>query len=71
MGKEHPFIFYHAAVALQRAVEHLGAECREELRSAIEKADATMHAFEGVPDVNTVNALTWAAEDLSALEEKK
>ena len=72
MGTEHPFVFYHAAVALQRAVEHLEIDRADELRTAIERATGTVRAFRGgEPDENTLMVLKLASDELAELEGKK
>lgn len=68
MRKEVPFVFYHASVALFRAAEHLGAECPDELRLAIRKAEDTLRAFKGKPDTNTLKVLERAALELAKRE---
>ncbi len=66
MGVEHPFIFFHASVALLRTVRGFGAQHQQELREAIEKALATVNGFGEQRDANTVRTLTLALSELES-----
>ncbi len=64
MNVEHPFIFFHASVALLRAVRGFGVQHRVELRGAIQKALDTVNSYGELRDTNTVRTLTLALSEL-------
>jgi hypothetical protein len=64
MSVEHPFIFFHASVALLRTVRGFGVQHRDELRQAIQKALNTVNSFGEQRDTNTVRTLTLALSEL-------
>lgn len=57
-SSEQPFIFYHAALALQNAA-NIGdsTEKRRHLREIVKQALATVESFAGTPDAGTVEVL--------------
>jgi hypothetical protein len=65
---EHPFVFYHAALALQNVANICDTpEKKKHLRQVVQQALAIVKAFTGPPDRNTVEVLTTL---LSSLPEK-
>ena len=65
---EHPFVFYHAALALQNAANVCDTpETKKHLREVAQQALATVKAFAGPPDQSTVEVLDML---LSSLPEK-
>lgn len=54
---ERPFIFYHAALALQNVVDSSTGNRREEAVRAAEEGLAALHSFSETPDANTVHVL--------------
>jgi hypothetical protein len=64
MSVEHPFIFFHASVALLRAVRGFGVQHRDQLRQAIQKALDTVNSYGELRDTNTVRTLTLALSEL-------
>ena len=65
---EHPFVFYHAALALQNVANTCDTpEKRKRLREVAQQALATVKAFAGPPDRGTIAVLEML---LSSLSEK-
>jgi hypothetical protein len=65
---EHPFVFYHAALALQNVANISDtSEKKRHLREVAQQALATVKAFAGPPDRGTVEVLDML---LSSLPEK-
>ncbi len=64
MGVEQPFLFFHASVALLRAVRGYGTLHRDELRIALERSLATVNRYGEQRDQNTVRTLTLALSEL-------
>jgi hypothetical protein len=65
---EHPFVFYHAALALQNIANVCDTpEKKKHLREVAQQALATLKAFTGPPDRNTVEILEML---LSSLPER-
>jgi hypothetical protein len=63
---EQPFLFYHAALALQNVANISNtAEERNHLRDVTQQALRTLKGFAGVPDANTVEILESLLSDLS------
>jgi hypothetical protein len=62
---EHPFVFYHAALALQNVanISHT-PEKKKNLREVAQQALATVKAFPGPPDRGTVEILEMLLSDL-------
>lgn len=52
-----PFVFYHAALALNNAATHRTGREREEVLEACRKALDQVKSFSGVPDRETINVL--------------
>jgi hypothetical protein len=66
---EHPFVFYHAALALQNVANICDTpEKKKRLREVAQQALAKVKAFAGPPDRGTVEVLEML---LSSLPEKK
>lgn len=64
---EKPFIFYHAALALQNVANILSAtEEKAQLRQIGEQALANLRKFGGTPDRNTVDVLNALIASLRA-----
>jgi hypothetical protein len=63
---EQPFLFYHAALALQNVanVDNTSKE-RQRLREVTQQALSAIKSFVGVPDQNTVQVLESLLSDLS------
>lgn len=56
--KERPFIFYHAALALQNMADQCWTEAKDDIKRTTEKALRQVQAFAGgTPDVKTVQIL--------------
>jgi hypothetical protein len=57
-ASEQPFLFYHAALALQNVANLCGsAKDRERLRDVAQEALDKVKSFAGVPDANTIEVL--------------
>jgi hypothetical protein len=67
MSVEHPFIFFHASVALLRAVRGYGAQHKDDLRQAIQKSLDTVNSYGELRDMNTVRTLTLALSELETV----
>lgn len=65
-SNDQPFIFYHAALALQNVANHSDTtEEKKDLRSIAEQALATIKSFKGVPDRSTIEVLNMLIGSLS------
>ena len=53
-----PFIFYHAALALQNVANEADGSTREKVRKAAQEALEIVESFSGTPDQETINVLT-------------
>lgn len=57
-SSEQPFVFYHAALALQNFANITRTpEEKKRLREVVEQALAVVHGFKGVPDRGTIKVL--------------
>lgn len=57
-SSEQPFVFYHAALALQNLADYRdAAEAKMEVRAAAERALAKVKNFPGTPDRSTLEVL--------------
>jgi hypothetical protein len=66
-SSDQPFIFYHAALALQNVANISNTpEERERLRRVAQQALKTVKAFAGVPDQNTVDVLDRLIANLTS-----
>jgi hypothetical protein len=66
-SSEHPFVFYHAALALQNVANNSGTlEKKKQFRKVAEEALATVRGFSGRPDRNTIEILKMLISDLAA-----
>jgi hypothetical protein len=55
---EKPFVFYHAALALQNAAnDYESARDKKHLHKVAQEALQTVRNFPGVPDRNTIKVL--------------
>ncbi|HZS56527.1 MAG TPA: hypothetical protein VFA65_19125 [Bryobacteraceae bacterium] len=54
---DRPFIFYHAAVALQNMADQCWTEARDQIRNTAQQALKQVRSFDGVPDPKTVDIL--------------
>ena len=63
---EQPFLFYHAALALQNVanVRNTPAD-KKRLREVAQQALDAVKSFSGVPDHNTIEVLEGLIADLS------
>jgi hypothetical protein len=65
-NSEQPFVFYHAALALQNMADlPRTPEEEKRFREAVEAALATVTAFKGVPDRRTIEVLEMLLKGLS------
>jgi hypothetical protein len=65
MGREQPFIFFHASLAILATVRSYGSVAGDNLRAAIQEALRTVTSFkEGPPDQNTIDILEAALSEL-------
>jgi hypothetical protein len=65
-SSEQPFVFYHAALALQNVADARKAPAdRKQLRAAAQQALDTVKSFAGIPDRNTIEVLESLISDLS------
>jgi hypothetical protein len=55
--KDRPFVFYHAALALQNMADQCWMEARDQIKRAAQAAFDQMKAFRGQPDAKTVRIL--------------
>lgn len=63
---EQPFLFYHAALALQNVANvHNTPADKKRLREVAQQALHTVKSFSGVPDQNTIEVLESLIADLS------
>lgn len=56
-AEEQPFLFYHAALALQNAINHTPRQEEDAIRLIAEQALETLAAFQGEPDQSTIMIL--------------
>ena len=57
-SSDQPFLFYHAALALQNVANTLGtAEEKKHLREVAQQALNAVKSFAGVPDRETIEVL--------------
>ena len=64
-SSEQPFVFYHAALALQNIANNADTpEKKRRLREAAEQALSTIKSFSGVPDAETVRVLEMLLSSL-------
>lgn len=69
-ASEHPFIFYHAALALQNFANTCDTPAkRTRLREVVQQALAAVRSFAGVPDQGTIEVLEKLLTDLRKIEE--
>jgi hypothetical protein len=62
---EHPFVFYHAALALQNVANISDTpEKKKHLREVVQQALAKIKAFAGTPDQATVEVLEMLLSSL-------
>jgi hypothetical protein len=54
---ERPFVFYHAALALQNMADQCWMEAREQIKSTAQQALDTLKNFKGEPDKKSVDVL--------------
>jgi hypothetical protein len=54
---DRPFIFYHAALALQNMADQCWTEAREQIKSTAQNAVEQVKAFSGEPDAKTLQVL--------------
>lgn len=66
-SSEHPFVFYHAALALQNVANNSDTlEKERHLRKVTEEALAIVKGFSGPPDRNTIQILDTLISTLAA-----
>jgi hypothetical protein len=66
-SSEHPFVFYHAALALQNVANNSDTlEKERHLRKVAEEALAIVKGFSGPPDRNTIQILEMLISTLAA-----
>lgn len=64
-SSEQPFVFYHAALALQNIANVSDTpEKKRRLREVVEQALSTLRGFAGVPDAGTVGVLEMLLSSL-------
>jgi hypothetical protein len=64
-SSEQPFLFYHAALALQNVANiPASKQDRDQLQSTAEQALASVNSFHGVPDKGTIEVLETLLSDL-------
>ena len=64
-SSEHPFVFYHAALALQNLANISDApEKKKRLREAAQQSLSTVKNFPGVPDQGTIQVLEMLVSSL-------
>lgn len=63
-SSEQPFVFYHAALALQNFANIADAQAKKRLRDVTEQALATVSEFRGVPDRGTIEVLEALRDSL-------
>jgi hypothetical protein len=64
-SSEQPFVFYHAALALQNVANISDTpEKKRRLREATEQALSTVRSFPGVPDAGTIQVLEMLLSSL-------
>jgi hypothetical protein len=56
-NEKQPFLFFHAAIALQRLADIYGRQHRDALLQAISVAERAIDSFDGKPDPNTLRVL--------------
>jgi len=65
-SSEQPFVFYHAALALQNVANISDTpEKKKRLREVVEQALSTVKSFAGVPDRGTIQVLEMLLSSLS------
>jgi hypothetical protein len=64
-ASEQPFLFYHAALALQNVANDCNAHEKMRLRKAAQEALTSVKSFAGTPDQQTVEVLTMLLSSLS------
>ena len=66
---EHPFVFYHAALALQNFANTCDTPAKgEHLREVVQQALAAVRSFAGIPDQVTIKVLEKLLTDLRKIE---
>jgi hypothetical protein len=55
--EDHPFVFYHAALAFQNVANDGDPEVLDEVKAATREALATLQAFKGEPDASSIQVL--------------
>jgi hypothetical protein len=64
-SSESPFLFYHAALALQNMADHSSsAQVKQKVREVAVQALAKIKSFSGAPDQNTVEVLEMLISSL-------
>lgn len=65
-GAENPFLFYHAALALQNVADNSTVPgIKQRVRESALRALATVKSFSGAPDQNTLEVLEMLISSLS------
>jgi len=63
-SSEHPFIFYHAALALQNFANIADGAAKRRLRKVTQDALAAVRGFAGAPDQSTIEVLDVLLDSL-------
>ena len=64
-SSEHPFVFYHAALALQNVANICDTpEKKNRLRGVVQQALSTVKSFSGIPDPGTIEVLEMLLSSL-------
>lgn len=56
-AEEEPFVFYHAALALQNAINHAPRQAEDAIKLVAEQGLETISGFKGEPDQSTIMIL--------------